>query len=145
MSAKDCSTRAIKSLLDRLDRQGAQIRVFADIHSTDRNLFYTQDDDHPTVPPQFVPIWLNRSVARLSNYDFTNEERTVGEQANSKNYMYRRYGIPAVTYEVGDETDRQAVIESAEVFAEELMSLMLCHRNTDWQTACLQTAPWPSR
>jgi len=39
--------------------------------------------------------------------------------------MYRRYGIPAATYEVGDETDRAATQRAAVVFAEELMALML--------------------
>jgi hypothetical protein len=39
--------------------------------------------------------------------------------------MYSRYGIPAATYEVGDETDREATRQAAVVFAEELMSLLL--------------------
>jgi hypothetical protein len=45
--------------------------------------------------------------------------------AIAKNYIYARYGIPAVTFEVGDETDRGATQVAARVFAEELMQLML--------------------
>ena len=30
------------------------------------------------------------------------------DQANSKNYVYKTYGVPAVTFELGDETDRAA-------------------------------------
>jgi hypothetical protein len=39
--------------------------------------------------------------------------------------MYRRYGVPSGTYEVGDETDRDAARAAAVIFAEELMTLML--------------------
>jgi hypothetical protein len=41
--------------------------------------------------------------------------------------MYKRYGIPSVTYEVGDETDRLATETAAVVFAEEFMKLLLQH------------------
>ena len=39
--------------------------------------------------------------------------------------MYARYGIPAITFEAGDESDRHAVRAAARVFAEELMLQML--------------------
>ena len=39
--------------------------------------------------------------------------------------MYERYGIPAVTFEVGDEQDRQAAVIAAGVFSEEMKSLLL--------------------
>ena len=46
----------------------------------------------------------------------------------AKNYMYKRYGIPSSTYEVGDETDREAIRKASAIFAEELMRLMLYNR-----------------
>jgi hypothetical protein len=61
----------------------------------------------------------------LHDYPFTNEARPSSDTANVKNYMYKRYGIPSMTYEVGDETDRGAARAAAQVFAEEMMSLML--------------------
>lgn len=118
-------TQHVEALLDKLDANQQKLRMFIDFHSTKRNLFYTQSAESPTKPPNFVPAWLGNSAARLENYEFTNEDRPVSEQANSKNYMYKRYGIPTVTYEVGDETDRAATQAAAEVFAEELMKLML--------------------
>ena len=47
------------------------------------------------------------------------------KQANSKNYFHKTRGIPAITYEVGDETDRGQARAAAVVFAEEMMRLML--------------------
>jgi len=47
------------------------------------------------------------------------------EAANGKIYMYKRDGIPSMTYEVGDETSRVDASAAARVFAEEFMRLLL--------------------
>ena len=118
-------TRLAGRLLNELDADGKRIRLFLDFHSTDRNLFYTQDGSEPTDPPQFFVNWFARVTPRLTDYVFSNEARPGKRPGVGKNYMYRRYGIPAATYEVGDETDRAATQRAAVVFAEELMALML--------------------
>ncbi len=118
-------TQHIKELLDRLDSDGKKIRMFLDFHSTRRNVFYTQDDDHPTDPPHFTRRWLDSARLRISNYEFNNDENSVSKIGVAKNYMYKRYGVPSLTYEVGDETDRPAVRAAATIFAEELMERML--------------------
>lgn len=118
-------TQLIRDLLAELDDNDSRIRFFLDFHSTQRNVFYTQNDAFPTTPPGLMAQWLERSKARIEDYDFENDARPVSDQANSKNYMYKRYGIPTATYEVGDETDRAATENAASVFAEELMSLLL--------------------
>lgn len=119
-------TRLIRNLLDDLDARGKRIRVFLDFHSTQRNVFYTQDDDNPTEPANFTQTWLDNAAARVPPaYEFQNSENPTTKPGVSKNYMYKRYRIPALTYEIGDETDRQAIRDAARVFAEELMALML--------------------
>ena len=40
-------------------------------------------------------------------------------------WFHRRYGIPAFTYELGDEADRQLLHETTPVFAEEMMRELL--------------------
>ena len=62
---------------------------------------------------------------RLPDYPFKHDARPVSERPTTKNYFYTRYGVPAITYETGDETDRDAITRSAVVFAEEMMRLML--------------------
>lgn len=122
---KQPETRLIGELLDRLDAEGRNLRLFLDFHSTNRNLFYTQDSSEPTTPPNFFEAWFARATPRMSDYEFSNEARPGKRPGVGKNYIYRRYGIPAATYEVGDETDRTATRRAATVFAEELMTLML--------------------
>lgn len=118
-------TQLIRDLLDSLEAEGARVRLFLDFHSTNRNVFYTQNDEFPTDPPNFMADWLQRADARIDDYDFDNDANPVSEQANSKNYMFKRYGIPTATYEVGDETDRAATRNAATIFAEELMIMLL--------------------
>ncbi len=118
-------TQLVRDLLAELDAGGHRIRFFLDFHSTKRNVFYTQNDDFVTEPPGLMHEWLERAAKRIENYEFTNRRNPVSEQANSKNYMYTRYRIPTATYEVGDETDREAARDAARIFAEELMLLLL--------------------
>ena len=118
-------TQLVESLLDTFDANGFRFRAFVDFHSTDRNLFYTQIDGDVTDPPGFSRGWLEAAAPRLPDYPFANEDRPTSDTANGKNYMYKRYGIPSVTYEVGDETDRDVTAAAAVVFAEEFMRRLL--------------------
>lgn len=118
-------TLLVADLLEELDNNGSSLRVFLDFHSTDRNLFYTQPDSEVTDPPGFGKKWFAAARPRLVDYEFSNEANPMKNPAVGKNYVYSRYGIPAFTYEVGDETDRNSARAAAVVFAEEFMKLML--------------------
>jgi len=117
----------LKSALRRFETKEDNIVFFLDFHSTWRNLLYTQTDEEPTEPPMFARDWLAAVDAKLSDrvYKFTREPRKNSKRPISKNYMYDTYGISAITYEVGDNTDRDAIKTSAIVFAEEMMRLLL--------------------
>lgn len=125
-------TQAIKSALRRFETGADDIAFFLDFHSTWRNLLYTQADDEPTSPPMFARDWIAAVDARLDDelYAFTREARHNSGKPISKNYMYDQFGISAITYEVGDETDREAINISATVFAEEMMRLLLAHETS---------------
>lgn len=118
-------TRLVAALLDRVDADGGTVRAFIDFHSTHGNLFYTQADEDATDPPGFTSRWLEDAGGRLPDYEFTNEKRPTSETANGKNYMYKRYGVPSLTYEVGDETGRYTADAAARVFAETFMRHLL--------------------
>ncbi|MEJ2401574.1 MAG: M14-type cytosolic carboxypeptidase [Xanthomonadales bacterium] len=116
-------TQAVIGWVEAQEAAGRELRLMIDFHSTWEDLFYTppkQDD-----PPDLVTRWLDAARARLPDFPFRHVPSTNLEQANSKNYFYRSRGIPAVTYEVGDETDRAQIRAAAVVFAEELMRIML--------------------
>lgn len=127
-------TRSVKEAFNRfkaVDGTGGSDRAafFLDFHSTWQNLLYTQTDEEPTTPPFFTRDWIKAVDERLDDdvYAFTREPRPLSERPISKNYMYETYGVPSITYEVGDETKRSAIDLSAKVFAEEMMLLLLNH------------------
>ena len=116
-------TQLVAELLDDLDASDSKIRMFIDFHSTKENVFYALPD--VTHPPDFIATWLDAARSRTPNYPFALTQGPATSMAIGKNYIYERYGIPAVTFEVGDETDRNIARAAAKVFAEELMQLML--------------------
>lgn len=121
---KQPETAAVGELLDRIDAEGSRLRVFLDFHSTRENIFYTMTEE--TDPPGFATEWLTRSDARIGDdYPFSERPGAPTNTVVAKNYIFLRYGIPSITYEVGDESDRVATRKAAVVFAEELMQLML--------------------
>ena len=121
-------TQALKTVIDRIaDDPANRFVLFLDFHSTQRNVFYTQTQEDEPTPYDFTGQWMARAALRLPEYDFERAERHNTDLPTSKNYMHARFDIPAITYELGDETDRAQIALSGRVFAEEMMTLLLEH------------------
>jgi hypothetical protein len=116
-------SQSVLKWVERQEVSGKTLRLMLDFHSTFEDLFYTQPvSDNPV---DFASLWLGASAARLPDFPFKHEANEVSEQPNSKNYFYTSRGIPAITYESGDETNREQIENAAVVFAEEMMRVML--------------------
>jgi len=126
-------TQAMKRVLDRFKSGEDEIALFLDFHSTWRNLIYTQTDAEPTTPAFFTRDWINAVKAVLPEevYSFTREANKTSDRPVSKNYMYRTYGIPAMTFEVGDDTPRDATETASRIFAEQMMIRLLMSRGLE--------------
>lgn len=118
-------TKIMRDWLVYAGKKGVQPQLMLDFHSTGKNVFYTQRDIDMTDPANFTSRWLGAAALRLPDYEFKREAAETSAQANAKNYFYTRYGIPAITYETGDKTDRDKIESSAVVFAEEMMRTLL--------------------
>lgn len=116
-------SRAVIGWVEQQEAAGRTLNLVVDFHSTWEDLFYTQPVTEN--PPDFASLWLAASAERLPDFPFKHEANPVSEQPNSKNYFYTSRGIPAVTYEVGDETKRDRIRAAAVVFAEEMMRTLL--------------------
>lgn len=116
-------TRSVSAWLDRLP---ASVRLVAmvDFHSTERNLFYVQGPDETDEEQErFLARWLGGQEQAIPGYPFTVERRSpTNASKTSKNWFHRTFGIPAYTYEVGDETERDGIERSAIVFADRFVS-----------------------
>lgn len=99
--------------------------VFAiDFHATQEDVFYTLSRDLETDPPGFIDPWLDAIRAAFPAYYVNDEPSGLGSPV-SKNWFYQSFNSPAVTYEVGDESDRALVRRLATGAAEALMRLLL--------------------
>ena len=117
-------TQAVRDLLARLEAARKRPRAMLDFHSTRRNVFFTQDAAAPTRPARFAKRWLDAAKrARGELYEFENDPRRLSEAGTTKNYFYRRFGVPSITFEVADEEDRALIASSAAAFADALVDV----------------------
>ena len=118
-------TQAVRDFMAELEARRKRLRLMLDFHSTRRNVFFTQDEDSPTRPANFAQRWIEAAKAYGPLYAFENAPRRLSEQGNAKNYHYRRFGVPSITYEVADEEDRCLVASSAAAFAEAMVDVFV--------------------
>lgn len=129
-------TRAVREELLRL-RKTNPIRFGLDFHSTHYDVFYTISaprerdrggEDVSDLDFTLAERWLDGVQARLPDYKVTVEpsaHRTSGVTMVSTAWMQRELRAPAVTYEVGDKTDRELIRKVARASAMVLMELLL--------------------
>lgn len=115
-------TRSVKAWLDRLPR-GVRPVLMVDFHSTHTNLFYVQGDDEASAAQQrFRAAWLDGRENALAGYPFTIEPRNANPgSGTAKNWFHATYAIPAYTYEVADDTGREAARAAAGLLAQRLL------------------------
>lgn len=116
-------TQAAKSVIDQIGAPG--LALFLDFHSTRRNVFYTQPVGADGTEYGFTAEWLQRARAKLPNYAFDRQGAHNVDLPTSKTFIFEAFGVPAITYELGDETDRTEIAETARIFAQEMMTLLL--------------------
>ncbi len=123
-SFRQKETRAVRDLVDGLQEQGREIALMLDFHGTWRNVFYVPTLKDATRPPALASRWLRLARASGSVYEFERAPRPSKETAIAKNYFYRRFGVPSITVETGDDTDRAEITATAGVLADSLVTVL---------------------
>lgn len=121
-------TRAVRDWLSQLPASVKPV-LMLDFHSTNRNLFYVQGEEASEQARKFLAAWLDGKENAFPGYPFKIEARDANPgSGTTKNWFNTAYGIPAYTYEVGDESDAAAVGSAAEALAQTLIpALALSH------------------
>lgn len=119
-------TQLMRDMLAEIATNPSQdLRLLLDFHSTNRDVFYTIPDELPTNPELFTRDWLARYQERMPGYEVDRDARHEVGRPISKAYSFDTYGIPAITFEIGNETDRELIRrigrESAIAMMEELL------------------------
>lgn len=119
-------TRALRDelLTIKFDRQ-RELRLFLDFHSTYRDVFYTQPTSSDGASGRFTTRWLTAIDGRFPDYEVNRDGSHGLDSTTSKNWVHKTFDIPAITYEFGDESDRDRIRRIAYAAAEEMMRLML--------------------
>lgn len=103
--------------------------LFLDFHSTRYDVLYTQPADQPTRPRNFTGRWIEGLQRALSapfpGYPVTVKPGHYPDVPTSKTYMHASFGAPAITFELGDETDREFVRRYARTAAQQAMLELL--------------------
>lgn len=125
-------TRAMRDLLDRyVDGQGKDLQILIDFHSTGRDVFYTLPDDLETTPAMLTQRWLDRLEQRMPGFAVNRDPGHNPDSPVSKAYAFERFGAPGVTFELGDETDRDVIVQVGQQSAFALMGEILSRQSAD--------------
>ena len=110
-----------------IELKNKKLALFIDFHSTFKNLFYISDIAEESPMKNFLEDWLLDSRKSLSdaNYKYEIINSLNKDNGVSKNYIYNKYKIPSVTYEVSDNEDRDVIQQSSSILAINLMELLL--------------------
>lgn len=112
--------------LDRLLSDKAQRLVLGlDFHSTKEDIFYTQTDDADIRLPHFTRDWLAAIQAQVPEFKVKRKATNNPGLPTFKTHMSKHYRMPAITYEMGDHTERPMITRSARAAAEQMMRLLL--------------------
>lgn len=127
-------TRAVVEWIRRLPA-GVRPVLMLDFHSTNRNLFYVQGEEASPQGKTFLEAWLNGKETAFNGYPFEIEPRDANPgSGTTKNWFHATYGIPAFTYEAGDNTDPAAIRNAAEALATTMIpALDSSHRGAPGQ------------
>jgi murein tripeptide amidase MpaA len=119
-------TKAVKDwVLDRMNSNPNQKFCFGiDFHTSYSGPYLLTLD---TLPHKITPHITSEWIRQIE--DLTKETLDIRPRAQSLPYCYNwiinEVGAEAVTYEEGDEIERQVVKERAELYANSLMSILL--------------------
>lgn len=113
-------TRAVSNYLKNLASKDDALQFCLDFHSTQEDVFYIVTEEKLSVTQR----WLAAIQQAIPDYKVNQSFHGVGS-ATSKNWIYKQFGAEAVTYEVGDDTERKLLKRIGETAADELMKILL--------------------
>ncbi len=119
-------TALVKAKLDSL-LKGSQRLVFAlDFHSTQQDVFYTMPTDYTVAPAEFANQWLGKIKKQtVSSFVVRPKPGSSPGRGVFKQYIADEYKVHGITFELGDNTQRELIDHLAKVSAQTLVTHML--------------------
>ncbi len=117
-------TQLARDELARIDNDEG-LALFLDFHSTFKNVIYTQTDDVQTVPRDFAARWHKAMNDRDPDIGLVRQAGHNTDRPTSKAYVYKIYGVAAITFEMHEEEKRSSIQEFSRIAAQEMMKILL--------------------
>lgn len=121
----ETETKLVFSDIQKILSKDKEIIALIDFHSTFENLFYVQHSDEDQGLSFSVTEWLRNSEHSLKDYKFSIRPVKSRDNGVAKNFFYKKFNIPTVTYEVGDETNRNSINHSSKILSENFMKILM--------------------
>lgn len=118
-------TRLINQYLEKLVLGGQKIKFAIDFHSTRRDIFYTMPSDYGVESPYFVEHWLGALDQHMPEFNVIQKPGNNPDLGVSKQYFSDKFNVHAITYEMGDNTDRADINRIAVNASNTLMDILL--------------------
>ena len=131
--------RIVTNTIKQVVEQGYNLKFFIDFHSTLIDVFYTlslestitddQSEEEKRIAKEnhtLISNWLSKLQSKLPDY-YVNIIDTLSQSTSptSDRWVQRTFNAPALTYEVGDETNRELIKRVAVTAAEEFMKILI--------------------
>jgi len=122
---KQKESRLVRDKLKSIIAKGGKIVFAVDFHSTGKDVFYTMGTEFPGVKPAFlVKNWLESLQSSVVDFK-VRRTPAFKTQGVFKQYIAKTYGVHAITYEVGDHTERRKINTVAFHAANTMMQTLL--------------------
>ena len=118
-------TKSVRDFLIKKESEGYEFVFGADFHSTWDDIYYPIDTTITGDKGKIVFDWINNITKRLPQKHTNVKPSTeVKPTMVSRNYFFANHNMPAIVFELGDNTPRDFLKEKGKVAAEELMDLL---------------------
>ncbi|MFZ9031390.1 MAG: M14 family metallopeptidase [Robiginitalea sp.] len=119
-------TRAVRDFLKQKGGEGYEFVFGADFHSTWDDIYYPLDSTITGEKGKIVFDWIQAISSRLpqKKTNISTSDR-LNPTMTSRNHFFATYTMPAIVFELGDDTPRDFLREKGKVAAEELMRLLM--------------------
>ncbi len=112
-----------KYIVDRAKMNKNKIILSLDFHSTSQDIYYVFDDKFRTRLKDFPKKWTEEIDKAVYPFKTIYSPEPMGKPY-SKTWFYKQFRAESITYEVGDETDRNTIRKKAETAALSMMKLL---------------------
>lgn len=119
-------TTSVRDFLKQKSDEGYEFVFGADFHSTWDDIYYPLDTLVTGQKGKLIFDWINGISERLPQKKTNiSASKKLMPTMVSRNHFFAVYGMPAIVFELGDNTPRPFLKEKGKVAAEELMGLLM--------------------